>query len=164
MKNILIIGLLILISSCSSVPKKPREMLFPYGLYQHKISLMIKDQLMSFPGINRWTEDRFVVIGLGPMDITMIKYDEDRVNYKKELYINKELIPLDEGRALQLIGLLKEMYSWDKSICKGKQCEKSYYGIPIIFELNDSDQVSKIKVERDRIRVNVEITNYEKIL
>lgn len=165
MKTLILYLVLIFLTACSSSPPKtPPAKLFPYGTYHHNISLLLKDKNMSFPGINLWSEERFVVIGLGPLDITMIKYEEDRINYKKDLYINKELIPMDESRALQLIGLLKEMYTWDRSICKGRECEKSYYGIPIRFELNEQDQVSKIKAERDRIKVNVDILSYEKIL
>lgn len=163
--KILIIVSLLFITACSNIPnrEKPAK-LFPYGTYHHNISINLKDKDMSFPGVNLWSPEKFVVVGLGPMDMTIIKYDEDRVNYKKDLFINKELIPLDESRALQMISLLKEMYELDRSICTGKVCTKSFWGVPIIFELNAQDQVSKFHAERKGIKVNVDVTSYEKIL
>jgi hypothetical protein len=159
-----ILLMMLLVTSCSNIPSKSHQKLFPYGTYHHNISLVIKEKAMSFLGINLWSEGKFVVIGLGPMDITLIKYVEDRKNYKTDLYINQELMPLEERRALQMIGLLKDMYSWDRSICSGKECKKTYFGVPILFELNDLDQVSKIKVDREGLKVNVDVVSYEKIL
>jgi hypothetical protein len=153
------------LASCSNIPvrEKPAK-LFPFGTYHHNISIQLKDKDLSFPGLNLWTPEKFVVVGLGPMDVTIIKYEEDKVNYKKDLYINKEFIPLEESRALQMISLLKEMYELDRSICEGKQCKKSFWGVPILFDLNELDQVSKIHAERQGIKVNVDITSYEKVL
>lgn len=156
--------LLLLLCSCATTPKAPVEKLFPYGTYHHSVVVTTKTNKMSFTGINQWTKERFVVVGLGPMDMTMIKYEENKINYTKDLYINKELIPLEERHALQLLSLIKEMYDWDKSICDGLQCSKRVWGIPVKMELNEKNQVSEISVEKDNIKVVVDITAYEKIL
>ena len=153
--------------SCSNMPKKPApEKLFPFGTYHHNISFEVKAKeiAMSFTGINQWTKERFVVVGLGPMDMTMIKYTENKENYTKDLYINKELIPIDEDRALKLMSLMKDMYSWDRSICEDKKCRDTFWGIPINIELNDQYQVSKIMVSQGGVVVNVDVTSYEKAL
>jgi hypothetical protein len=165
MKNLLIVLGFLFLVSCSNIPHGDKSAkLFPYGTYHHNISINLKGKEMNFPGINLWSAERFVVIGLGPMDITMIKYEEDRVNYKNNLFINKEMIPLDESKALQMISLLKDMYSWDKSICSGNECKKTYFGVPIIFDLNEKGEVSKFHAERQGVKVNVDVTSYEKIL
>lgn len=156
--------LLLIICSCATTPKVPVEKLFPFGTYHHNVIVTTKTNTMSFRGINQWTKERFIVVSLGPMDMTMIKYEENKIAYTKDLYINKELIPLEEKQALQLLSFLKDMYDWDKSICNGSQCSKRVWGIPVKMELNTQNQVSKISVENDNIKVIVDVTAYEKIL
>ncbi len=153
------------LTACSSAPKKMTgQEIFPYGIYQHQITVHTKNTTLNFQGINQWTAEKFVVVGLGPMDMTVLKYEEDRVAYTKNLFINKEILPIDESRAYQLISLLREMYSWDRSICKEKICEDSYWGLPIKIELGEKNQVSKILVVRGDIEVIVDVKNYETVL
>lgn len=157
--------LIIFLSSCTSAPKKMTgEELFPYGIYQHQISVHTKNDILNFQGINQWTAEKFVVVGLGPMDMTVIKYEEDRVSYTKNLFINHEIIPISEDQAYKLMSLMREMYTWDRSICKDKICENSYWGLPIKLELGEKNQVSKIIVVRGDVEVVVDVKNYEAVL
>lgn len=155
---------LLFLFSCASTPKVPVAKLFPFGTYHHNVKVTTKTNEMSFVGINQWTKERFVVVGLGPMDMTMIKYEENKVAYTKDLYINKELMPLEERHALQLLSLIKDMYDWDRSICEGQHCSKRVWGIPVKIELNTENQVSQISVAKDNITVVVDVTAYEKVL
>lgn len=156
--------LLLTICSCATTPKVPVEKLFPFGTYHHNIMVTTNASIMNFTGINQWTKEHFIVVGLGPMDMTMIKYEENKIAYTKNLYINKELLPLEERQALQFLSFLKDMYDWDTSICNGSECSKRVWGIPVKMEIGAQGYVSKISVEKDNIKVIVDITAYEKIL
>ena len=155
---------LLFLYSCASIPKVPVAKLFPFGIYHHNVVVKTRTNTMTFVGINQWTKERFVVVGLGPMDMTMIKYEENKIAYTKNLYINKELIPLEERHAMQLLSLIKDMYDWDQSICEDLHCSKSVWGIPVKIELNLEKQVSQISVSKDNITVVVDVTAYEKVL
>jgi hypothetical protein len=154
-----------LLAACSVIPTKdiPNK-LFSYGVYHHNISVTGKDKQLSFTGINQWSKERFVVIGLGPFDMTVIKYEENKETLNQELYINKEIIALDDDKVLKMMSLMKAMYYLDHSICDGKYCATSFWGVPIKLELNDQNQVINIKIERGDIKVNVDVTAFEKIL
>lgn len=153
--------LTLLLSSCAAFTPRPMAAkIFPYGLYHHHVSLNIKGKDMVFNGINKWSPEQFVVVGLGPFDMTLINYVENRESFVRNLYINKAILPLDDELALKVMELMEEMYSWDHSICKERVCKKNFFRTTIKIFLNEAQQASKITVNNEGFSVIVDVTGF----
>lgn len=151
----------LLIFSCAQKP--PAEKLFPYGLYHHQVSLNVKGSAHNFTGVNKWTPEQLTLVALGAFDVTLIKYSEDLVTFKQEIYVDPNFLPLTDEKAKAYLAFMKNFYSLDRSICKDKVCRKSFYGMEFFIHLNDAKAVKDIKFERGDVKVNIQVVGYEKI-
>jgi hypothetical protein len=139
-------------------------MLFPYGTYQHQVKLEVQGRTYQFPGLNRWTKEDLSLVALGAFDVTLLKYQETFKNNKKEIYLDKTFIPLNEEKALMYLSIVKDLYSLDHSICQKKLCRKSFYGQEFLMDLSDTGEVSQIRLSRGEMKITIEVMSYEKIL
>ena len=162
MKNFCITLLLILISACASKPKAQKK-IFPFGVYHHQVVLRQKAKQIQFSGIHRWTQDGIAIFAMGPMNMTLLKYEEEFKTNKKKIYLNQYFVPVSEARALMFLGLVKDLYALDHSICKKNTCRSSIYGQEFTIKLNDFEEVSEIVFERGANKANIQVVSYEKI-
>lgn len=154
---------LILILSCATAPKEPpkNQRLFPYGLYKQEVSMMKEGKKIEFPAVTKWSRGLISMVVMGPMDVTLLKYDEDFINYKKTVYVDRNYVPLTDEKALFYFSYMKFLYSLDRSICEGKLCKYDFMGQQYLFDLGDADQVKQIRMKRGDKEMKVEIIRYE---
>jgi hypothetical protein len=151
----------IVLVSCAQKP--PAERLFPFGVYHHQVSLNVKGSKHNFSGVNKWTKEQLTLIALGAFDVTLIRYSDDIVNNKQEVYVDKNFLPLTDEKAKSYLSYMKNFYSLDRSICSGKVCQKSFFGMDLLFHLNAANQVEHIKFKRGDMKVDIQVVGYEKI-
>lgn len=156
--------LLLIVTSCAHKLFVPKAMLFPYGIYQHQVSLDVDGKNQSFSGVNRWSKTDLTVVALGPFDATLLRYKEDFVKYKKEIYIDRNFIPLSDEQAKLYLSVLRDIYSSDFSNCTKTLCRKTFYGQEFLFDLDAEKKVTNIRFSRGKIKINVAVESYEAIL
>ncbi len=144
--------LIVFISACAS--RKDHRPLFPYGIYHHRVELVMKDKAMSFRGINLWSKDKLSLLALGDFDVTLLKYQEDFKSGHKEIYVH-DLLPLTGDQAKKYLSVVRSVYSLDHSICQERLCRTSFFGQEIQLNLNEKDEVSLITFERQGLQVRV---------
>ncbi|MBA2405529.1 MAG: hypothetical protein H0V66_12205 [Bdellovibrionales bacterium] len=161
MKYLMLPLLSLILLSCTSGP--PAEKLFPFGVYHHQVALDVKGNKHNFTGVNKWSRDQLTLTALGAFDVTLIKFTDDLVNNKQQVYVDRNFLPLTDEKAKSYLSYLKNFYSLDRSICQGKVCRKNFYGMEFLFDLNNLNQVERIKFTRDDVKVDIEVVGYEKI-
>lgn len=152
----------LLLASCAFKPKPPKPKLFPFGTYQHLVTVDVKGQKFQFPGMNQWTQTHLLVVALGAFDMTVMRYKESFKPTKKEIFIDHNVIPLSDEKMLLYLSILKDIYSLDHSICKEKLCRDSFYGQDFYFDLDENGAVKSIRATRENVKLNVEVVSYEK--
>lgn len=154
--------LLLILTSCA-YQSRVYPKLFPYGIYQHEVTVTADKKSMTFPGVNRWTSTDLTVVALGAFDTTLLKYKETFANGKKEIFLDKNFIPISDEKAMMYLSLIRKLYELDRSICERKLCHKSIYGQDFWFDLNDAGEVSTIRMSRDEAKIKIQVVGYEKI-
>ena len=115
----------------------------------------------NFTGINKWTETELSMVAISDFGLTLLKYVEDLKNNEKQVYVNKDILPLNESQVIKYLSFMKNIYELDKSICEEKTCKESFYGQEIRFLLNDQKQVSEIEFGRNDLKVNIQVVKFE---
>jgi hypothetical protein len=153
---------LLILTSCA-YQSRVYPKLFPYGTYQHEVTITADKKSMTFPGVNLWTPDDLTVVALGAFDTTLLKYKETFANGKKEIFVDRNFIPLSDEKAKMYLSIIRKLYELDRSICERKTCRKSIYGQEFIFDLNEAEDVSSIRVLRDETKITIKVVGYEKL-
>lgn len=155
--------LLFLFFSCATRPPFPR--LFPFGVYQHQVTVESNGKTQTFFGVNKWSPQELTMVALGALDVTLVKYTENLKSGEKEVFIDKNFIPLTEQEAKEYLGHAKKIYSLDQSICEKKWCHKKIFGlVDLHFDLNDAHEVSEMRFEVRDSKVRIKVVGYEKSL
>lgn len=153
---------LLLFVSCAST-RQSDPPLFPFGVYQHRVRLELKENAFEFDGANKWSREELSLVALGPLDVTILKYTENLKSGKKEVFVNPLFLPLDEDKAIFYLSFLRKLYELDRSICQGQNCQARFYGQVVNFELDASQQVKHIRTERSTTKIHIEVLGYEAI-
>lgn len=154
---------LLLVSGCSHYSAKKYSKLFPYGTYKHLIEIKSEKEKFSFQGLNRSSPDELIVAVLGGFDVTILKCRENYSTGEKEIYFDKNIIPMSEEKLFLYLSVFKKIYELDKSICEKNTCHERIYGQDLFFDFNEKGEVSLIRITRGKTKAKIKVVEYEKL-
>jgi hypothetical protein len=172
MKNILILFLFFL-AACQSggihpVPTSAhkaanKNLLFPLGIYQHKITLHpAKGKTRTFNGVVALTENEIQVVGLSPFNTTFFRI-KDRLDTKT--FDTKFYFPLPKKAKLkfhEFYSALKETLLLKKNSKRPTKAINPQLGIQFEFSSYDKNNIPRlIQITHPFFKASIEVTSYE---
>lgn len=173
MKNVFILFLTLTLAACQSAGIQPihtsghkavdKTLLFPLGIYQHKITLVTaKGKQRTFNGVLALTENQIQVVGLSPFNTTFFRIKDmlDTKTFDAKFYF-----PLPKKAKLkfhEFYSALKESLLLKKNSKRPVKMINQKLGIQFEFSSYDKNNIPRlIQITHPFFRAVIEVTSYE---
>ncbi len=154
---------MVLTVSCSIIQKKVKRPLgiFNHGTYYHDVKVTLKESVLNFRGINRFSKDDIHLIFLSSFGSTLLSYHQQLSTGKHKLYFNSKQLQVNKTQVYSIIKYILRIYKISKGICSKYSCHEVYDGMSFSYDLIDG-AVTKIKIKKkNMIKINIQVVGFE---
>lgn len=153
---------MLLLSSCAKAPVKPPPPgagVYPYGIYQHRVSIRVKQPAKDFDmkGVVSYKPDRLSVVGLSAFGTTVFRITEDFKTGKIEKEFYLEIMKQNSERFEYFYALIRELLiapkgadTFEKRGAKFRLTKPDELGIP-----------RRAEIEHPQFDLEIQVTGYE---
>jgi len=101
--------LLLTLAGCSHAPKRPplEEMAFPFGVYQHKITVLANGKRLALTGVLENKPAMIRVVGLSPVGTTSLRVQEDLLTHNLQVEVYDVALKEHENRIPRLYEMVR---------------------------------------------------------
>lgn len=144
-----------------------RNLMFPYGSYQHFVKVEIPQQgrepkTFEFRGVVQIGADEIKVVGLSPLNSTLFRLTEDRKTQVLKVDLFVEQLKKQEGQIRNFYSVIKDMMLTPIDQNKEKPISTPYGPATVKFESFDKNQIpTMVHVVGEKFKIDVEVLGYE---
>lgn len=145
-----------------------RTLTFPYGSYQHKVKVEIRngsypEKRFEFNGVVLLGSETIKVVGLSPLNSTLFRLTEDRKSEKLEVEIFVEQLKKSEEQIRKFYAVIKKMMLSPYEEQNTQRVIDTPYGpARVQFDKFDKNKIPNLVVVfSSSFNISVEVVGYE---